>query len=81
MTIRHAKSVASLEMSVGDCGVAAWTTTASCFCTNPTVRSMIDFRLTEDEMASMRALDTGKGTHDPEDPVNEERLLGFRIHD
>ena len=42
---------------------------------------VFEFRLTDDEMASMRALDTGKGTHDPEDPVNEERLLGFRIHD
>lgn len=41
---------------------------------------VFDFELTDAEMDAMRALDTGKGTHDPEDPVNEERLLGFRIH-
>lgn len=42
---------------------------------------VFDFRLTEDEMESLRALDTGKGTHDPEDPANEERLLSFRVHE
>lgn len=42
---------------------------------------VFDFRLTDGEMDAMRALDTGKGTHDPEDPLNEERLLGFRIHE
>ena len=42
---------------------------------------VFDFELTDAEMDAMRALDTGKGTHDPEDPVNEERLLGFRIHE
>lgn len=41
---------------------------------------IFDFELTDAEMDAMRALDTGKGTHDPEDPANEERLLGFRIH-
>ena len=33
------------------------------------------------EMDAIRALDTGKGTHDPDDPVNAERLLSFRVHD
>ena len=42
---------------------------------------VFDFELTDAEMESMRALDTGKGTHDPEDPVNEECLLAFRVHE
>ena len=42
---------------------------------------VFDFRLTDEEMDAMRALDTGKGTHYPEDSTNEERLLGFRIHE
>ena len=42
---------------------------------------VFDFDLTDAEMDAMRALDTGKGTHDPEDPVNEQRLLGFRVHE
>ena len=42
---------------------------------------VFDFMLTDDEMESLRALDTGKGTHDPEDPINEERLLSFRVHE
>lgn len=42
---------------------------------------VFDFCLTDDEMDAMRALDTGKGTHDPEDPTNEERLLVFRVHE
>lgn len=41
---------------------------------------VFDFELTDAEMDAIRALDTGKGTHDPEDPVNEERLLAFRMH-
>ncbi len=41
---------------------------------------VFDFELTDAEMDALRALDTGKGTHDPEDPANEGRLLGFRIH-
>jgi diketogulonate reductase-like aldo/keto reductase len=41
---------------------------------------VFDFELTDAEMDALRALDTGKGTHDPEDPVNEERLLAFRVH-
>ena len=53
--------------------------------TNPArIRSNLDifsFELTDAEMDAMRALDTGKGTHDPDDPVNEQRLLSFRVHD
>ena len=41
---------------------------------------VFDFELTGAEMDAMRALDTCKGTHDPEDPANEERLLSFRVH-
>lgn len=39
------------------------------------------FELTEEEMDSIRALDTGKGTHDPEDESNVDRLLAFKVHD
>ena len=42
---------------------------------------VFDFELTGAEMDAMRALDTGKGTHDAEDPANEERLLSFRVHE
>lgn len=42
---------------------------------------VFDFELTDAEMDAMRALDTGKGTHDPEDLINEQRLLGFRVHE
>jgi len=42
---------------------------------------VFDFELTDAEMDAMRALDTGKGTHDPDDPANVERLLSFRVHD
>ena len=42
---------------------------------------VFDFELTEKEMDSIRNLDTGRGTHDPEEPENELRLSGFRIHD
>ncbi|HCK89022.1 MAG TPA: 2,5-diketo-D-gluconic acid reductase [Erysipelotrichaceae bacterium] len=42
---------------------------------------IFDFELTEDEMNQIRALDTGKGTHNPDDPANESRLMSFRIHD
>ena len=42
---------------------------------------VFDFELTDAEMDAMRALDTGRGTHDPDDPANEERLLSFRVHD
>jgi len=42
---------------------------------------IFDFELSEEEMANIRAMDTGKGTHDPEDPANEKRLMGLKIHD
>ena len=43
---------------------------------------IFDFELSADEMASIRALDTGRGTHDPETPGMGETLLEkFRIHD
>lgn len=43
--------------------------------------NIFDFALNDEEMELMRALDTGKGTHDPEDPANEARLMGLKIHD
>ena len=43
---------------------------------------IFDFALTEDEMNSIRALDTGKGSHDPEAPgVGEMLLKNYKIHD
>lgn len=43
---------------------------------------IFDFELTADEMASIRNLDTGRGTHDPEIPGMGETLLAkFKIHD
>ena len=42
---------------------------------------IFDFELTVDEMKAMEALDTGKPTHNPEDPANETRLMGLKIHD
>lgn len=48
------------------------------------IKSNLDvfgFELSADEMDAIRALDTGKGTHDPDDPANAERLLAFRVHD
>lgn len=48
------------------------------------IKSNLDvfgFELTGDEMDAIRAIDTGHGTHDPDDPINEERLLSFRVHD
>ncbi len=43
--------------------------------------NIFDFALTEDEMNNIRALDTKKATHNPEDPANETRLMGLKIHD
>lgn len=44
--------------------------------------NIFDFALTEDEMNSIRALDTGKGSHDPEAPgVGEMLLKNYKIHD
>ena len=42
---------------------------------------IFDFELSEEEMTAIQALDTGKGTHNPEDPANETRLMGLKIHD
>lgn len=43
---------------------------------------IFDFALTDDEMNSIRALDTGKGSHDPEAPgVGEMLLKNYKIHD
>ena len=42
---------------------------------------IFDFELTDEEMKSIQVLDTGKGTHNPEDPANEKRLMGLKIHD
>ena len=53
--------------------------------TNPTRMKgnidIFDFELTNEEMTSIRALDTEIPTHNPEDPVNETRLMGLKIHD
>lgn len=42
---------------------------------------IFDFELTSEEMERIQAMDTGKGTHNPEDPANETRLMGLKIHD
>ena len=54
--------------------------------TNPTRIAgnlrIFDFELTGEEMSQIRALDTGKGHHDPEAPgVAEMLLANFRVHD
>ena len=54
--------------------------------TNPerirTNLDVFDFELTEEEMDEMRALDTGKGSHNPDAPGVEEMLRGaFVIED
>lgn len=43
---------------------------------------IFDFELSEGEMEQMRALDKGKGTHDPEAPgVGEMLLNNYKIHE
>lgn len=42
---------------------------------------IFDFSLTDEEMKEIQAMDTGKGTHDPEDMSNATRLSGLKIHD
>lgn len=54
--------------------------------TNPErIRSnfeLFDFTLSEAEMEEMRAMDTGKGNHDPEAPGIAEMLLNnYKVHD
>ena len=42
---------------------------------------IFNFELNEEEMKAMQALDTNKPSHNPEDPANETRLMGLKIHD
>ena len=43
---------------------------------------IFDFSLTDDDMARMRSLDTGKGSHDPETPGMGDMLLkAYKVHD
>lgn len=42
---------------------------------------IFDFNLTDEEMNQIQAMDTGKGTHNPEDMSNATRLIGLKIHD
>lgn len=43
---------------------------------------IFDFVLSEEDMQAMRALDTGKGTHDPDAPgVGEWLLANYNIHE
>ena len=42
---------------------------------------IFDFALTDYEMAEIRNMDTGEGTHDPEDMSNAERLSALKVHD
>lgn len=43
---------------------------------------IFDFKLTDEEMKSMEALNTGKGHHDPDAPgVAEMLLANFKVHD
>lgn len=42
---------------------------------------IFDFKLTDDEMDMIRALDTGKGSHDPDAPgVGEMLMTAFDVH-
>lgn len=42
---------------------------------------IFDFELTDAEMESIRFLDTGKGTHDPEAPGVGENLATLKVHE
>ena len=43
---------------------------------------VFDFALSDEEMAQIRALDTGKGTHNPEaEGVGEMLLKNYKVHD
>ena len=44
--------------------------------------NIFDFELTADEMEKIRAMDTGKGSHNPDAPgVAEHLLQNFKVHD
>ena len=44
--------------------------------------NIFDFELTEDEMNAIRAMDTGKGSHNPDAPgVGEYLLQNYKVHD
>lgn len=44
--------------------------------------ALFDFELSEEDMAALRALDTGKGAHDPDAPgVAEALLAAYKIED
>ena len=43
--------------------------------------NIFDFSLTDYEMAEIRSMDKGVGTHDPEDMSNIERLSALKVHD
>ena len=44
--------------------------------------AVFDFALSDEEMAQIRALDTGKGTHNPEaEGVGEMLLKNYKVHD
>ena len=43
--------------------------------------NIFDFMLTDYEMAEIRSMDKGVGTHDPEDMSNEKRLSALKVHD
>ena len=42
---------------------------------------IFDFAMTDEEMNSIRALDTGKGSHDPEAPGVAEMLSKYNVHE
>ncbi len=44
-------------------------------------KDIFDFELTAEELAALRALDKGKGAHDPDAPgVGEYLLTAYDIH-
>ena len=44
--------------------------------------AIFDFSLTDEDMARMRGLDTGKGSHDPETPgMGDMMLNAYKVHD
>lgn len=42
---------------------------------------IFDFALNDDEMKAIEGLDTGKASHNPENPAVEQRLMGMKIHE